>query len=115
MTTSDRPWERAVALFDEGAFWDAHEALEEGWLASHGVEKHFLSGVILLAAALHKARALGSPRGGRRNYAKALRHLALVPDRYFDVDVRELEARVHAALRDRTIAPTIPRLTEADR
>lgn len=115
MTTRDPAWNRGVALFDEGAFWDAHEALEDAWRASHGVEKHFLGGVILLAAALHKARALGSARGGRRNFAKALKHLALVPDRYYDVDVRELEARVHAALRDAGLTPTIPRLVEADR
>lgn len=102
-----------MSLFEQGAFWDAHEALEGAWRASHGVEKHFLGGVILLAAALHKARSQGSARGGRRNYAKALRHLALVPDRYRDVDVRELEARVHAALRDPAVAPTIPRLTGA--
>ena len=115
MTASDPTWEHGVALFEAGAFWDAHEALEGAWLVSHGVEKHFLGGVILLAAALHKARALGSPRGGRRNYAKALKHLALVPDRYAGVDVRELEARVHAALREPSLAPTIPRLSEADR
>jgi hypothetical protein len=110
----DEPtWHRAVALFEAGAFWDAHEALEAAWARSSGVEKHFLSGVILLAAALHKARALQSPRGGRRNYAKALRHLALVPDRYFGVDVREFEARVHAALRDPGTRPRIPRTPEA--
>lgn len=115
MTGTDPAWSHGVDLFDAGAFWDAHEALEGSWLASHGVEKHFLGGIILLAAALHKARALGSPRGGRRNYAKALKHLALVPDRYEGVDVRELEARVHAALRDPAQAPKIPRLAKADR
>ncbi len=112
MATSETAWIRGVALFDEGAYWDAHEALEGAWRASHGVEKHFLGGVILLAAALHKARALGSQRGGRRNYAKALRHLALVPDRYHGVDVRELESRVHAALRDPELEPRVPQLAE---
>lgn len=106
-------WTRAVQLFDEGAFWDAHETLEGTWAASEGVERHFLAGVILLAAALHKARALHSARGGRRNYAKALRHLALVPDRYGGTDVRELEAIVHAALRDPSVRPRIPRGMEA--
>lgn len=114
MASSDPFWTRGVALFDEGAFWDAHEALEGAWRESHGVEKHFLGGVILLAAALHKARALGSQRGGRRNYAKALRHLALVPDRYHGIDVRELEARVHAALRDPALAPHVPQLVETE-
>jgi predicted metal-dependent hydrolase len=99
---------RGVELFDAGAYWDCHEALEDAWSASDGVPRHFLGGLILLAAALHQARALASARGGRRNYAKALKHLALVPDRFAGVDVRELEARVHAALRDPSDRPRVP-------
>ena len=49
-----------------------------------------------------------NPRGGRRNYAKALVHLALVPDVYLNVEVRELEAQVHAALRDPSRQPKVP-------
>ena len=89
-----------IALFEAERYWDAHEALEPWWLGAEGEARAFAAGVILLCAALHKARAMGSERGGRRNYAKALRHLATLPDRYADTDLRELEARVHAALRD---------------
>jgi uncharacterized protein len=96
----DGAWGATIDLFEAGRHWDAHEALEPHWLAAAGVERDFAAGVILLCAALHKARAMGSARGGRRNFAKALRHLALVPDRYGGTDVRELEARVHAALRE---------------
>jgi predicted metal-dependent hydrolase len=102
----------AVALFDDGDYWECHEVLEPTWLESDGVEKHFLAGMILLAAALHKARCMKSDRGGRRNYAKALRHLALVPDHFGGVDVRELEARVHRALRNSMNHPRIPLLDE---
>lgn len=112
--TDTAAWNEGRRLFDRGAFWDCHEALEPAWLAADGTERRFLAGTILLAAALHKARAMGSPRGGRRNYAKALRHLALVPDRWAGVDVRELEARVHAALRDPSLAPTIPLTARGD-
>lgn len=106
--TDTAAWNEGRHLFDAGAYWDCHEALEPAWLAADGTERRFLAGAILLAAALHKARAMGSPRGGRRNYAKALRHLAVVPDRWAGVDVRELEARVHRALRDPGYAPKIP-------
>jgi hypothetical protein len=106
--TDTAAWNEGRRLFDAGAFWDCHEALEPAWLAADGTERRFLAGVILLAAALHKARAMGSPRGGRRNYAKALRHLAMVPDRWAGVDVREFEARVHRALRDPAYAPGVP-------
>ena len=101
-------WARGVDLFERGEYWECHEALEPIWLSAEGLDREFYGGVILLAAALHKARAMSSPRGGRRNYAKALAHLALVPDDHFGVDVRELESRVHAALRDPSRRPEIP-------
>jgi uncharacterized protein len=92
-------WQHGVELFNNGEFWECHEALEPLWMKAAGLEKEFYAGVILLAAALHKARKMESPRGGRRNYAKALVHLAVVPDTFHGVDVRELEADVHEALR----------------
>lgn len=105
-------WDHGATLFDDGNYWHAHEALEGPWLRAEGLEKHFLAGVILLAASLHKARALANARGGRRNYAKALAHLALVPDAYYGVDIRSLEAIVLAALHDASLEPKIPRRTE---
>lgn len=105
-------WAEGVRLFEAAAYWDCHEALEPVWLEAEGLDKHFLGGVILLAASLHKHREMGSPRGGRRNYAKALAHLAHVPDEYAGVDVRELEARVHCALRTPELTPRVPRTTE---
>lgn len=110
---NDAAWRHGRRLFDEGEYWEAHEALEPAWLEADGTERHFLGGAILLAAALHKARHMGSPRGGRRNHAKALRHLAVVPDHFGGVDVREFEARVHAALRDPTMHPRVPLAREA--
>lgn len=107
MTDSDA-WNEGRRLFDAGAFWDCHEALEAAWLDAEGTERRFLAGTILLAAALHKARRMASPRGGRRNYAKALRHLATVPDRYAGVDVRAFEAIVHDALRHPDLDPRVP-------
>lgn len=106
--TDTATWDEACRLFNTGAYWDCHEVLEPAWLEASGTERHFLAGVILLAAALFKARHAGSPRGGRRNYAKALRHLAVVPDGYGGVSVRDLEADVHAALRDASRRPLLP-------
>lgn len=105
-----KAWEQGVSEFEAGSYWESHESWEPLWIQSKGTQRHFFSGMILLAAALHKTRGMGSQRGGRRNYAKALKHLALVPNRYFGIDVRELEARVHMALRDTSAIPRIPRL-----
>lgn len=100
-------WQDAIELFNAGDYWDCHEALEPPWLLAEGLDKHFFAGIILLAAALHKARVMASERGGRRNYAKALKHLALIPNHYFNVDVRALEASVHSALLNPSEHPLI--------
>jgi uncharacterized protein len=106
-------WQHGIELFNNGEYWECHESLEPLWMESTGLEKEFYAGVILLAAALHKARKMESPRGGRRNYAKALVHLALVPDTFHGVDVRELESTVHDALRHPYQEPKI-RLLDLD-
>jgi len=108
MKGPDLAWTEGVRLFNAGEYWEAHEALEPPWLASEGPDKRFYAGVILLAAALHKAHVMQNARGGRRNYAKALAHLALLPDLYHGVEVRRLEAVVHAALQDAALRPQIP-------
>ena len=108
-------WTKAQQLFAVGEYWECHEVLEEVWLESDGLHKEFYAGVILCAAALHKARVMESPRGGRRNYAKAMKHLALVPDIFHDTQVRELEALVHQALRDESLFPKIPIVKDSNR
>jgi predicted metal-dependent hydrolase len=100
-------WQKAKDLFNAGHYWECHEALEPLWLPAERLNKHFYAGVILLAAALHKARVMDSPRGGQRNYAKALAHLALIPDIYMGVEVRELESSVHRALCNTTQTPKL--------
>ncbi len=107
-TGPDGAWAEGARLFNAGEYWEAHEALEPPWMTAEGLDKRFYAGVILLAAALHKARAMDNARGGRRNYAKALVHLALLPDTYGGVVVRQLEAEVHAALQDPVRHPQLP-------
>ena len=57
-------WAESVQLFNAGEYWEAHEALEPLWLASEDLDKRLYAGVILLAAALHKARAMRHPGAG---------------------------------------------------
>lgn len=101
-------WIEGVQLFNAGEYWEAHEALESPWMVAEGLQKRLYAGVILLAAALHKAHKMKNPRGGRRNYAKALAHLALLPDIYEGLEIRRLEAEVHAALQDALLRPQLP-------
>lgn len=42
-----------VRLFNQGAFFECHEVLEEVWLQETGPDKDFLQGLIKAAAAFH--------------------------------------------------------------
>ena len=107
-TTSGTAWAAGAALFNAGEYLEAHEAWETLWLRSEGLERRLLAGVILLAAALHKAHKMQNPRGGRRNYDKALAHLEHLPERYKGVEVRRLEVKVAQALEDPDLRPQLP-------
>lgn len=104
----DAAWAAGAALFNAGEYWEAHEAWEPLWLRLEGQKRRLLAGAILLAAALHKAHKMENPRGGRRNYDKALVHLAHLPDRYEGVEVRRLEAEVARALENPDLRPQLP-------
>jgi hypothetical protein len=43
--------EAGAAHFDQGRFWHAHESWEDGWRAYDGPDRHYLRGLIQLAAA----------------------------------------------------------------
>ena len=75
-----------VRLFNEGRYWESHEALEDRWRAT---ESDFYQGLIIYASAfVHAGR--GNPNGVEAQLEKALRYLESYPDRYHGVDVEEL-------------------------
>ncbi len=98
----------ALVLWKQGQFWEVHEALEPLWLELSGPERELTQGIILLAAALHKART--NPTGGWRNFAKALKHLEKVPLEYQGIRVAALVEEVRRALREPQTQPGFPLL-----
>lgn len=66
---------RGAELFDRGEWWHAHEAWEDGWRAVTGQHRHYLKGLIQLAAANHHL-ARGNRSAARRLFDGAARHLA---------------------------------------
>lgn len=86
----------ALELWRQGRFWEVHEALEPLWQQLSGPDRELTQGVILLAAALHKAR--DNPRGGWRNFHKALKHLQGLPANYQGVRVVALIEATRQAL-----------------
>jgi uncharacterized protein len=47
----DKAIKRAVDLFNDEKYWEAHEGLEYVWKNAIGIEKEILNGIILVAAA----------------------------------------------------------------
>lgn len=97
---------RGAELFNQGAWWEAHEAWEEVWHQAHGQEKQFIQGLILLAAALHKRWHHGSLSG--RNYHKAQAKLAELPGEYGGVNLLTLQRDVLHALEHPDVRPQLP-------
>ncbi len=97
MTPREPGYLEGVRLFNAGAFWEAHEALESAWLPlpKGDPEKRFYQALILLAAAfLHRERSSADP--GRftapalRCYRSSMQKLEALPDSFLGLDVRAL-------------------------
>ena len=71
--------DRGVALFNEGLYWDAHEAWEEAWTPDrHGAERGFYKGLIQVAAGcLHYTRR--NRRGALNKWRSGAALLAAYP------------------------------------
>ena len=80
-----------VQHFNEGRFWEAHEAWEQYWLSAQGDLRVFLQGLIQLAAAYHHVKR-GTYRGGIRLFDAALLKLAPFPAGHLGVDREEAVA-----------------------
>lgn len=92
-------------LFAAGEWYEAHEAWEGVWMTTTGEERHFVQGLILLAAALHKRWHHGSR--AHRNYHKALAHLDSLPPVYGGVDLARLRRDVWEALQREEARPAL--------
>jgi predicted metal-dependent hydrolase len=64
-----------VRLFDAGHYWHAHECWEQAWKADAAADRHFLKGLIQLAAACHHVQR-GAHAPALRLAASAHAHLA---------------------------------------
>jgi uncharacterized protein len=100
--TDDEKFERGVADFNAGRFFEAHEVWEELWLAASEPQKTFLQGLIQLAAAFHHHER-GNSRGRQSLLTAAIAKLAACPDDFRGVAIAKLREEVEAW---RKIRPT---------
>jgi uncharacterized protein len=87
-----------LELIREGAFFEAHEELEDEWRDAIAAERDFLQGLVHVAVAwLHAER--GNRNGCERQLMKAERRLEPYRPRHRGVDVELVLADVDAARR----------------
>lgn len=88
--------ERGLDLIRSGAYFDAHEELEDEWRAAPGEERDFLQGLVHVAVAWYHA-GRGNRPGCERQLEKATRRLDAYRPRHRDVDVDGLLEDVERA------------------
>jgi predicted metal-dependent hydrolase len=90
--------QEGLELIREGAYFEAHEELEDEWRTAPSSERDFLQGLVHVSVAwLHAER--GNRNGCERQLAKAERRLAGYRPEHRGVDVDVVLSAVAAARR----------------
>ena len=98
LTSGDqRDFHQGVRLFNQGRFWEAHEAWEAVWLRHPEDGRFFIQGLIQLAAAYHQLRRR-IHRGFLIHLRRAQERLVLFPDLFLGIDVAHLRQAIRQAL-----------------
>ena len=87
---------RGLELMRAGAYFEAHEELEDEWREAPAAERDFLQGLVHVAVAWHHARR-GNRPGCERQLEKAARRLGPYAPEHRGVDVASVLAQVSAA------------------
>ncbi len=108
--THDAAYLEGLRLFNEGAFFESHEKLEEVWQRASQADRFFLQAVIHFAVAMVLAER-GNVEGGRRQIDKCARKLAGYLPRYGGLDTWALygqAVRFREAFRGRVTMAEAP-------
>jgi predicted metal-dependent hydrolase len=90
----ERFFGEGIALFNQGRFFEAHEAWEEIWRSTTPEPKDLFQGLIQVAAALHQFLDLKRIDGPRRTLAKARRRLEPYAPIALGIDIEDLLEQV---------------------
>ncbi|HKN12023.1 MAG TPA: DUF309 domain-containing protein [Candidatus Binatus sp.] len=86
-------YEQGIDLFNEGRFFECHEAWEEIWKRSDGEVKLFYQGLIQAAVAILHAQR-GNLEGARSLYEKASAKLDPIPSEHMGLAVGDLRSEL---------------------
>ena len=112
--TSTDFFEQGIELFNEGRFFECHEAWEEIWKRSDGELKLFYQGLIQAAVAILHAQR-GNLEGARSLHQKAREKLDALADEHMGIALAEMRVAlaefIEVALRtDGAALPKPPQL-----
>lgn len=90
--------ERGIELFNQGLYWEAHEAWEEAWTPDRrGPDRGFYKGLIQIAAGcLHYGRR--NRRGALNKWSSGVAYLRPYLPRHHGVELAPVVERVEALL-----------------
>jgi len=74
-TEVSHPLRHGIDLFNRGAFFECHEALEEIWTPARGPRRLFLQSIIHIAVAFYHVQR-GNQAGAERQLRKGLKKMA---------------------------------------
>jgi predicted metal-dependent hydrolase len=97
-------YERGIAEFNDGRYFECHDTLEELWMDERGERRRFLQGLIQGAVGLFHATG-GNLTGANSQLTKSLEKLEGFSDQFLGVDLgtlreelREVRARIRNAI-----------------
>jgi hypothetical protein len=102
-----------IELFNQGAYYRAHDALEEAWVLDEGPGRDLYRGILQIGIAYYQI-GRGNYRGAAKMLLRVRQWLDPLPDKCRGIDVANLRAdveRVYAAL----VALGPERVAEFDR
>jgi uncharacterized protein len=100
-------FERGIDLFNEGQFFECHEAWEEIWKRSDGDVKLFYQGLIQAAVAILHAQR-GNLDGARSLYEKASAKLDPIPPEYLGLAIADLRHELSKFIEIATASKGLP-------
>jgi predicted metal-dependent hydrolase len=86
----ERFFGEGIELFNQGRFFEAHEAWEEIWRSTTPEPRDLFQGLIQVAAALHQFLDLKRIDGPRRTLAKARMRLEPYAPAALGIDIKDL-------------------------
>lgn len=90
-------YEKGIDLFNQGRFFECHEAWEQAWLRSAGADKLFYQGMIQAAVAILHAQR-GNLPGSRTLWSKAMDKLRPLPAEHMQIALGELRLELERFL-----------------